>query len=89
MRSTAADIRNTSTERGAGTAVHFLSEFISRGIPWAHLDIANMAWSGPSDWKPDGSAGFGVRPLDHFVRAFQLVETASNGAFGAAPFLLR
>ncbi|WP_299322614.1 leucyl aminopeptidase [Parasphingopyxis sp.] len=76
MSSTVADIRNTSTGRGAGagTAAHFLGEFISRDIPWAHLDIANMAWSGANDWKPDGSAGFGVRLLDHFVRNFQPVE---------------
>lgn len=73
MRSTVADIRNGSTGNGggAGTAAYFLGEFISRDIPWAHLDIANMAWSGANDWKPDGSAGFGVRLLDRFVREFE------------------
>lgn len=78
MSSTVADIRNTSTGSGAGagTAAHFLGEFISRDIPWAHLDIANMAWSGANEWKPDGSAAFGVRLLDHFVRNFESVESA-------------
>lgn len=72
MRSTVADIRNGSTGNGggAGTAAYFLGEFISRDIAWAHLDIANMAWSGANAWKPDGSAGFGVRLLDRFVRDF-------------------
>lgn len=76
MRSTVADIRNGSTGRGAGagTAAYFLGEFLSRDIPWAHLDIANMAWSSANEWKPDGSTGFGVRLLDQFVRAFEPVE---------------
>lgn len=76
MRSTIADLRNTSSGSGggAGTAAFFLGEFLSRDLPWAHLDIANMAWSGANDWKPDGSAGFAVRLLDRFVRDFRHVE---------------
>lgn len=75
MRSNIADIRNTGTGTGAGagTGAHFIGEFISRDIPWAHLDIANMAYSGANDWKPDGSAGFGVRLLERFVRDYQPV----------------
>jgi leucyl aminopeptidase len=75
MRSNIADIRNTGTGTGAGagTGAHFIGEFISREIPWAHLDIANMAYSGANDWKPDGSAGFGVRLLERFVRDYQPV----------------
>jgi leucyl aminopeptidase len=77
MRSTIADLRNSSSGSGggAGTAAYFLGEFLSRDIPWAHLDIANMAWSGANAWKPDGSTGFAVRLLDQFVREFQPVET--------------
>lgn len=76
MRSTIADLRNTSSGSGggAGTAAFFLGEFLSRDLPWAHLDIANVAWSGANDWKPDGSTGFAVRLLDRFVRDFQPVE---------------
>jgi leucyl aminopeptidase len=75
MRSNIADIRNTGsgTGAGAGTGAHFIGEFINREIPWAHVDIANMAYSGANDWKPDGSAGFGVRLLERFVRDFQPV----------------
>jgi leucyl aminopeptidase len=73
VSSTIADIKNGggAAGAGAGTGAYFIGEFISRDIPWAHLDIANMAWSGANDWKPDGSAGFGVRLLERFVRDFQ------------------
>ena len=70
-----ADIRNSGGDAGAGagTGAYFIGEFISRDIPWAHLDIANVAWSGANDWKPDGSAGFGVRLLERFVRVWRPV----------------
>jgi leucyl aminopeptidase len=75
IRSNIADIRNTSSGNGAGagTGAHFIGEFISREIPWAHLDIANMAYGAANDWKPDGSAGFAVRLLERFVRDYQPV----------------
>jgi len=69
--STIADIKNTGDGgAGAGTGAWFIGEFISRDIPWVHLDIANMAYGGPGDWKPAGSAGYGVRLLEQFVRDF-------------------
>jgi leucyl aminopeptidase len=72
--STIADIINSGAGgAGAGTGAWFIGEFISRDIPWAHLDIANMAYGGPSDWKPAGSAGFSVRLLEQFVRDWQPV----------------
>jgi leucyl aminopeptidase len=75
MRSNIADIRNTGTGSGAGagTGAHFIGEFLSREIPWAHLDIAGTAYGAANDWKPDGSAGFGVRLLERFVRDYQPV----------------
>ncbi len=56
--------------KGAGsiTAAQFLQRFIKKGTPWAHLDIAGMAWSGKD--KPvcaKGATAFGVRLLDRFV----------------------
>ena len=79
--STIADIKNSGEGgAGAGTGAWFIGEFVSRDIPWAHLDIANMAYGGPNDWKPAGSAGFGVRLLEQFVRDWQPVERgAANG----------
>ena len=73
--STIADIKNSGAGgAGAGTGAWFIGEFISRDIPWAHLDIANMAYGGPNDWKPDGSAGFSVRLLEQFVRDWTPIE---------------
>ncbi|MBY0564272.1 MAG: leucyl aminopeptidase [Hyphomonadaceae bacterium] len=74
MRSTIADLRNTGgSGAGAGTGAHFIGEFVSRETPWAHIDIANMAYGAANDWKPAGSAGFGVRLLERFVRDYQPV----------------
>ena len=79
--STIADIKNSGEGgAGAGTGAWFLGEFISRDIPWAHLDIANMAYGGPSDWKPAGSAGYGVRLLEQFVRDFTPVPRGAANA---------
>ncbi len=63
-----ADIKNSGEGPGAGTGAFFIGEFISRDIPWAHIDMAGVGWSAAGDWKPAGSAGFGVRLLDRFVR---------------------
>ena len=73
--STIADIKNSGDGgAGAGTGAWFIGEFVSRDIPWAHLDIANMAYGGANDWKPAGSAGFAVRLLEQFVRDWTPVE---------------
>ncbi len=79
--STIADIKNSGDGgAGAGTGAWFIGEFVSREIPWAHLDIANMSYGGANDWKPAGSAGFGVRLLEQFVRDWRPVARgAANG----------
>ncbi len=71
--STYADLRNSGGDGSAGASAggYFIGEFISRDVPWAHLDIANMAWSGANDWKPDGSTAFTVRLLERFVLDYQ------------------
>nr|MBW0151797.1 leucyl aminopeptidase [Phenylobacterium sp.] len=56
---------------GAGTGAHFIGEFISRDTPWAHLDIAGVAYGAATDTGPAGSAGYSVRLLERFVRDFQ------------------
>ncbi len=65
----AADMKNTGGNRGAGsiTAAQFLQRFVN-DVPWAHLDIAGMAWSKKdSAVVPKGATAFGVRLLDRFV----------------------
>jgi leucyl aminopeptidase len=81
MSSTIADLKNTSDAgAGASTGAWFIGEFVSRDIPWAHLDIANMAWSGSGDWSAPGSAGFSVRLLEQFVRDWRpIAREPGNG----------
>ena len=68
IKSDAADMKNIGDRAGGSiTAAQFLKRFID-GVPWAHLDIAGMAWS--SKDRPlaaKGATGFGVRLLDRFV----------------------
>jgi leucyl aminopeptidase len=79
--STYADIKNGGDGgAGAGTGAHFIGEFISRDTPWAHIDIAGVAWGGANDWKPAGSTGYGVRLLERFVRDFQPIAAETEGA---------
>lgn len=65
-----ADMKNVgSRAAGSITAGQFLQRFIENDTPWAHLDIAGMAWSATSGATWDkGATGFGVRVLDQFVR---------------------
>lgn len=65
-----ADMKNIGSRGQAGsiTAAQFLQRFVKRRTPWAHLDIAGMAWL-DSDKKtaPKGASAYGVRLLDQFV----------------------
>ena len=63
-----ADMQNIGV-RGAGsiTAAQFLQRFVN-GTPWAHLDIAGMAWR--PNTKPtihSWGSGYGVRLLNRFI----------------------
>ena len=73
--STIADLKNGGSGGGGGASfgAYFIGEFISRSVPWAHIDMANEAWGPANDVKPAGSAGWGVRMLERFVRDFQPV----------------
>lgn len=65
-----ADMKNVGP-RAAGsiTAAQFLQRFVRKGTPWAHCDIAGMAWSDKAGATWDkGATGFGVRLIDRFVR---------------------
>ena len=70
LSSPIADLRNGGGSPGAGTAAHFLGEWIDKDRPWAHLDIAGMAWieSGGKPTSPAGATAFGVRLFDRWVR---------------------
>ncbi|MCW2248388.1 leucyl aminopeptidase [Azospirillum fermentarium] len=69
INSDIADMKNTGAGRNGGsiTAAQFLKRFVG-DVPWAHLDIAGMAWTKKdSATVPKGASGFGVRLLDRFV----------------------
>jgi leucyl aminopeptidase len=72
LESPIADLRNGGGSAGAGTGAHFIGEWIQPGMPWAHLDIAGMAWreDAGTATSPKGATAFGVRLLDRFVRDF-------------------
>ena len=70
MNSKNADVQNINYVGGAGstTAAQFLQRFILNNTPWAHLDIAGMAFSKYGGALNSGGAtGFGVRLLNQLV----------------------
>ena len=70
IKSDVADMKNIGgRDGGSSSAAAFLSRFVGDEVPWAHLDIAGMAWTKKDqDLIPKGATGYGVRLLDAFVR---------------------
>ncbi len=71
LKSDIADMHNVGgAGAGSSSAAAFLARFIKKGVSWAHLDIAGMAWN-PKDKPtiPKGGSGYGVRLLDEYIRA--------------------
>lgn len=71
IKSDMAEVKN-SGGRGGGvsSSAKFLEHF-AEGYPWAHLDIANMAWSDSEKGAetPKGATGYGVRLLVELASA--------------------
>ena len=73
MNSKNADMQNINYVGGAGstTAAQFLQRFLLNKTPWAHLDIAGMAFSKYGGALNSGGAtGFGVRLLNHLIEEY-------------------
>ena len=67
--SDAADMKNIGSGRAAGSILgaQFIQRFVD-DVPWAHFDIAGVAWSSKdAPTVPKGATAFGVRLLDQFV----------------------
>jgi leucyl aminopeptidase len=67
-----ADVKslgNLARNAGSSIAACFLGRFIENNVPWAHMDIAGMAFAkAEKALCPKGSGtGFGVRVLDRLV----------------------
>ncbi|MFN7175428.1 MAG: leucyl aminopeptidase family protein, partial [Thermaurantiacus sp.] len=74
IRSKIADVMNAveGGQAGASTAAHFIGFFTPEEVPWAHLDIAGVAWRmSPTPIDPEGASAFGVRLLHEFVRGYE------------------
>jgi len=70
INSPIADMQNINYSGGAGsiTAAQFLQRFVTSKTPWAHLDIAGMAFSKKAaNLNPGGATGFGVRLLNQLI----------------------
>jgi leucyl aminopeptidase len=70
--SDAADVKNIGSARAAGSTIgaQFIQRFVN-DVPWAHLDIAGVAWSKKDHAvTPKGATAFGVRLLDRLVTQY-------------------
>ncbi len=70
IRSKIADMKNIGgAHAGSITAAQFLQRFIEDKTPWAHLDIAGVAWQDGEQKTliPSWGTGWGVRILDRLV----------------------
>jgi leucyl aminopeptidase len=69
IRSDIADFKNIGGRGGGAiTAAWFLAEGVPDDIPWAHLDIAGVAWGDRKPYRAAGATGAGVGA---FVRLAQ------------------
>jgi len=68
IKSEIADMKNIGGRpAGSISAAQFIQRFVNK-TPWAHLDIAGVAWSTKdAPCIPKGATAFGVRLLDHLV----------------------
>ncbi len=70
LDSSIADIKNSAAGRKASpcTGAAFIEEFVEKGTPWAHLDIAGTAYLSESEpYYPSFATGVGVKLLTSFM----------------------
>jgi leucyl aminopeptidase len=69
IKSKIADMKNIGgPHAGSITAAQFLQRFVNK-TPWAHLDIAGVAWQDGEhrELAPSWGTGWGVRVLDRLI----------------------
>ena len=67
-----AEVKNSGGRGGGvGTSAKFIEHF-TEGYPWAHLDIANVAWVNAErdPLNAKGATGFGVRLFVELAKAY-------------------
>ncbi|MCC7158262.1 MAG: leucyl aminopeptidase [Ignavibacteria bacterium] len=75
MKSEVADIKNAGPARQAGTIMGgiFLKKFVQDKYPWAHLDIAGVAFGlaeSTEEYHTIGATGYGVRLFTELLRQY-------------------
>tara|TARA_B110000037_G_scaffold67492_1_gene81903 strand:+ start:814 stop:2211 length:1398 start_codon:yes stop_codon:yes gene_type:complete len=67
-----ADMQNIGGPYGGSTtAAEFLYRYVDNNTPWAHLDIAGMAWNEKGNAvTPKGAVGFGVQTLFNIANTY-------------------
>ena len=67
LKSDVADLRNISNSRFGGMSVagHYLSNFVSEGVEWVHIDVAGPAYNTGSayGYTPKRATGVPVRTI--------------------------
>lgn len=69
LKSKVADMKNIGgPQAGSITAAQFLQRFVNK-TPWAHLDIAGVAWQDGEhkELAPSWGTGWGVRTLNRLI----------------------
>jgi leucyl aminopeptidase len=69
LKSKIADMKNIGGQyAGSITAAQFLQRFVNK-VPWAHLDIAGVAWQDAEQkpLAPSWGTGWGVRVLNRLI----------------------
>jgi leucyl aminopeptidase len=76
VRSDIADVKNSTegASPGASLGAHFIEYFTPKPIPWAHLDIAGVAWrlAKTDGVDPQGASAYGVRLLHEVVKGYEV-----------------
>ncbi len=75
MKSEIADIKNAGPARQAGTIMGgiFLKKFVQDKYPWAHLDIASVAFNlaeSAEEYHTPGATGYGVRLFTELLKQY-------------------
>lgn len=72
LKSQIADLKNSAGRKASSCkGAIFLEQFIHKGTPWAHIDIAGMAYlpENKSVYHPTAATGVGVRLIIDFLEA--------------------
>ncbi len=71
VKSDIAYVKNSAgREGGAITAACFLNAFVDGKVPWAHIDIAGVAWTDQEEsYRAKGATAFGVRLITQWLES--------------------